>query len=134
MRIVKNKKKAKGFTLIELIIVIAIIGILALIIIPQVIGYTNKARNGTAVSDAKTLISAIDTYNAEQGALASGGNPIDLSTDTNTLNTLAAMTTGAAVDPTVKDALSSIKSSDNILYEQSVLNLSSIADGKILVH
>lgn len=128
MKIMKKGKKTKGFTLIELIIVIAIIGILALIIIPQVIGYTNKARNGTDVSDAKTLISAISTYNAEQGALPSGGNVIDLTND-NTLNTLTSYK-----DNTINDALTSINSADNSLYGRKISELTNIINGTTLVH
>jgi len=60
----KNSKK-KGFTLIELIAVIAILGILAIVIVPNVKGYTHKARNSTVVSDSKVVVNAIDAYNSD---------------------------------------------------------------------
>jgi len=47
-------KKEKGFTLIELMIVVAIIGILAAIAIPQFSNYRTKAFNAAAVSDLHT--------------------------------------------------------------------------------
>lgn len=53
-------KNKKGFTLVELVIVIAIIGILACIIIPTIYNYVQKAKIKAAIADAKTIKTSIE--------------------------------------------------------------------------
>lgn len=60
----------KGFTLIELMIVVAIIGILAAIAIPAYSDYTKKAKIGEVSNTVGALMSALNTHISEQGVSA----------------------------------------------------------------
>ena len=54
--------RARGFTLIEIMVVVAILGILAALIVPKVIGRSDEARVVAAKQDIGTLMQALKLY------------------------------------------------------------------------
>jgi prepilin-type N-terminal cleavage/methylation domain-containing protein len=58
----KRKEKCKGFTLTELIVVIAVIGILAAVLIPSLTSYIKKAKKSAAEQEARAVYEIYKTW------------------------------------------------------------------------
>jgi len=105
----KLRPNNQGFTLIELMIVIAIIGILAAIAIPNFIAYRNKAFCSAAESDGKSIAAAIADYfaipahtqivTADITYNASGTNTFTIETADPTLGITITVTDGSGRCP-----------------------------------
>jgi prepilin-type N-terminal cleavage/methylation domain-containing protein len=61
------KKRNEGFTIVELLIVIVVIGILALLVITTYSGIQAKARNSKRTSDVKSLQTHVEAYFSQNG-------------------------------------------------------------------
>lgn len=75
------KKKKRGFTLIELIVVIAILGILAAVLVPTVSNQVSKAKTAAGKSDAQAAFMAAQLYVADETPGISGGTYTDEAAD-----------------------------------------------------
>ncbi|MFC0117834.1 type II secretion system major pseudopilin GspG [Pseudoalteromonas xiamenensis] len=67
LKVSLRKNKNAGFTMMELLIVIVILGLLASLVAPKFFGQLGKAERGTAVSQMSALETALDTYRLDVG-------------------------------------------------------------------
>lgn len=66
-RVRRFSRNQKGFTLVELLVVVAIIAILAAVLMPRLLGYTNQARVSRAQSDLASMRSIVEAWAANEG-------------------------------------------------------------------
>jgi len=109
---IKLLKKEGGFTLLELLIVIVIIGILALLIIPNITSAPKKSRDTKRKTDLTTVRKGLEEYFVNNNAYPSTGGT---STFQNISTALSALTTGSA--PIIKTMPSDPKNASPYTYQ-----------------
>ena len=62
-----QKRASTGFTLVEIMVVVVILGILAVLIVPRVLGRSDEARQAAAKHDIATVMQSLKLYKLDNG-------------------------------------------------------------------
>ena len=82
---IRALKEKKGFTLVELIVVLVILAILAALLVPALTGYIDKANDQKVTATTRSIVMAAQTevstaYGSASGAELAGGTDVDVLT------------------------------------------------------
>jgi prepilin-type N-terminal cleavage/methylation domain-containing protein len=89
-----------GFTLVELLVVIVILGILAAVVVFAVGGITNKGKNSACQIEIRTVNTALQAYYAQNSAYPADLTAAAMLTTLQTAKFLTSATAGAGTAPT----------------------------------
>lgn len=107
------RKNHNGFTLVELVVVIAIIGVLAALLVPAMLNYVNKSKQQSCNADARLIFNNLAAYASE---LAIKGNTTEL---TDGLYSYGYTLPGTSVSTTLNQKID--EGTDNTMQNSVIL-------------
>lgn len=129
-----RKRMNRGFTLIEILIVVVILGILAAIVIPQFTNAADEAKVSSVQSQLQTVRGQIELYNVQQGAYPDFANNgwSDLTggayLQTDPRNAMRDNATGVVTGTAVIGAVSGGAATDGWYWNTATFLMYAIAD------
>lgn len=121
---VKNKK---GFTLVELIVVLVILAILAALLVPALTGYIDKTKEKKIVAETRMVVMAVQTVASEVYGQLGAGSDFCSSTKVNTNDWVSALGTDGKYITEIKKLAEVFDSNPKATF-----NATATAQGKVL--
>jgi type IV pilus assembly protein PilA len=135
---IRTRKNEQGFTLIELMIVVAILGILAAVAIPAFLEYMRKGKNSEAQVQLNSIGKKTKTYFVETGSYPGyGGGPTNPAAVACSKQSSAAWDNGDAVIDDAWEAIEfAIPASEQLLFvytfnSNSAIDVTATAEGDL---
>ncbi len=94
---VHRRHDNRGFTLVELMVVLVILVLLASIMVPAFLGYVDKTRDDAKIADLRTVVSAAEAYRADRYTTKGANCKID-SSDYAGILSLAGAESGITIE------------------------------------
>lgn len=131
----KERMNDRGFSLVELIIVIAIMAILIVVLAPQYLKYVERSRNSTDLQNAVTMRTAVETYAADPQATKAfkDGESFEIKIEQTGGDVVSDVASGAAAEA-LKEAgltVTDIKCSSKTAWDEYSLKGAVQSDGTI---
>lgn len=116
------KKDQKGFTLVELIVVLVILAILAALLVPALLGYIDRAKEAKYFEEARSIYTALQVINDERYAKSSAGAAVAKDSATGELTAAEKTEVNNMISPTTLTAV------DDITYKSGSTHASFTID------
>ena len=71
----QDPQRKRGFTLIELVVVVSILAVLSGVLVPRIRGHVEATRDAERLDDLKTIRNAIEQFLMDRGTLPGASNP-----------------------------------------------------------